>query len=67
MFRGNHNGGVLRAGPDGKIYLQVGDTGRRGQTQNLIDGPFVFPPDDGEHRRRPVRRPGPGPTTTSRA
>ena len=40
MFRGNHNGGVLRTGPDGKIYLQVGDTGRRGQTQNLFDGPF---------------------------
>ena len=40
VFRGNHNGGVLRTGPDGKIYLQVGDTGRRGQTQNLFDGPF---------------------------
>jgi glucose/arabinose dehydrogenase len=48
VFRGNHNGGVLRVGPDGKIYLQVGDTGRRGQLQNLIDGPFVFPPNDGE-------------------
>ena len=40
VFRGNHNGGVLRTGPDGKIYLQVGDTGRRGQLQNLFDGPF---------------------------
>src|SRR3954447_755537 len=40
VFRGNHNGGVLRVGPDGKIYLIVGDTGRRGQTQNLFDGPF---------------------------
>ena len=40
VFRGNHNGGVVRIGPDGKIYLQVGDTGRRGQTQNLFDGPF---------------------------
>ena len=40
VFRGNHNGGVVRVGPDGKIYLQVGDTGRRGQTQNLFDGPF---------------------------
>ena len=46
VFRGNHNGGVVRVGPDGKIYLQVGDTGRRGQTQNLIDGPFVYPPGD---------------------
>ena len=45
VFRGNHNGGVVRVGPkDGKIYLQVGDTGRRGQLQNLVDGPFVFPP-----------------------
>ena len=40
MFRGNHNGGVLRTGPDNKIYLQVGDTGRRGQLQNIFDGPF---------------------------
>ena len=40
VFRGNHNGGVVRVGPDGKIYLQIGDTGRRGQTQNLFDGPF---------------------------
>ena len=45
--RGNHNGGVVRVGPDGKVYLIVGDTGRRGQMQNLIDGPFVdqFPED----------------------
>ena len=38
--RGNHNGGPIRTGPDGKIYLIAGDTGRRGQMQNLIDGPF---------------------------
>jgi glucose/arabinose dehydrogenase len=47
VFRGNHNGGVVRVGPDGMIYLQVGDTGRRGQMQNLVDGPFVYPPGDG--------------------
>src|SRR3954447_14222376 len=43
VYRGNHNGGVVRVGPDGKIYLIVGDTGRRGQNQNLFDGPFVYP------------------------
>jgi glucose/arabinose dehydrogenase len=37
--RGNHNGGVIRFGPDRKLYIQMGDNGRRGQLQNLEDGP----------------------------
>ena len=37
--RGNHNGGVLAVGRDGKLYVFVGDLGRRGHLQNLPCGP----------------------------
>jgi glucose/arabinose dehydrogenase len=41
---GNHDGGVIRFGLDRKLYVVIGDVGRRGRLQNLEFGPT--PPTD---------------------
>jgi len=43
-LNGNHNGGPILFGPDGKLYLFFGDQGRRGWMQNLSNGPFENAP-----------------------
>jgi glucose/arabinose dehydrogenase len=42
--RGNHDGGVLAFGKDKKLYIFVGDLGRRGWLQNLPCGPTAVCP-----------------------
>ncbi len=43
-LRGNNNGGVIRFGPDGKLYIFIGEVGRRGHLQNLPCGPTATCP-----------------------
>ena len=42
--RGNHNGGVITFGLDHKLYIFIGDEGRRGKLQNLPCGPTATCP-----------------------
>jgi glucose/arabinose dehydrogenase len=37
--RGNHDGGPIAFGADGKLFVIIGDVGRRGHLQNLPCGP----------------------------
>jgi glucose/arabinose dehydrogenase len=39
----NHNAGVMAFGPDGRLYVVIGDLNHGGQLQNIASGP---PPDD---------------------
>ena len=39
--RGNHNAGIIKFGPDGALYVAVGDQNVRGELTNVEDGPGI--------------------------
>lgn len=67
----SNNGGALRFSPDGKLYVSIGDVGRRGFMQNLSSGPtgtgiddiFGGPAPDSAHLTGVVLRLNPDGTT----
>ena len=49
---GNHNGGNLAFGPDGKLYTTFGDGGSGGDPENRAQDPSSLPRQAPAHRRR---------------
>ena len=56
----NHNGGAVVFGPDGMLYIAMGDGGSGGDPQGNGQRLDTLPRQDPAHRRRRRRGPGPG-------